>query len=603
MAKITLEELSRRMADPDTDPQDLAEYFRADPDASRPFAPAVALDPEKVEIPDTDDAASRSALLLNGANWIERQNRRSKFFKRLSDGYDGPIIVEEGDSWFQYPILLHDTIDVLMEQFAVLSLSAGGDTLANMVARAEYRKAIEQAGATILLLSGGGNDLVADGQLARHLRRFDPALAPSQYLLPSFDQLVATAVSQFDRIFRDVAARYPKVRILCHGYDAAIPARGKWLGGPMAAQGIDARDLQAGIAREMMDRFNTRMAALARRHGHVRFLDLRGTVGDGRWHDELHPTNPGYRDVGDTFAQAIRAISRRQSRARGAEGSASMSLHVGLNEVDKGHYGPGLIDLDFCLADAEAMETIAAERGFADRTILRDGQSTRQAVIDACAEAAKNLKSGDIFLLTYAGHGGQIKDFNRDEIDGPDVDRLDETLCLYDGQLIDDELYKIWSDFEEGVRIVAVFDCCHSGSMLRAGVGRTAETMPPGKPRMMPLAVAAQVYHANADFYRNLPSSAMGPDISTPYKELSYPVRASVLQLSACQSNQKAMEDFGNGLFTASILGALAEGGAPDGYEAFRDRCAARMSASQSPNFWRIGRPDAAFEAQRVFSV
>lgn len=444
MDKITLEELSAKMADPDTDPQDLAAYFTEDTERSAPFQPAIALNPDRVEIPDTDDAASRSALLLNGANWIERQNRRSKFFRRLSDGYDGPIIVEEGDSWFQFPILLHDTIDVLMEDFAVMSLSAGGDTLANMVRRAEYRKAIEQTGATILLLSGGGNDLVADGQLARHLRRFDSALGPADYLLPSFDQLVATAVAQFDRIFRDVAVRYPKVRILCHGYDFAIPANGKWLGKPMIAQGIADSAMQAGIAKVMMDRFNIAMAALAQRHGHVRFLDLRGTVGNGRWHDELHPTDPGYRDVARQFAAAIRSISggQHRGRARGSDGPSSVSLHVGLNTVDRSHYGNGLVQLDFCVADAEAMEAVAADRGFADRTVLKDDAGTRDAIIDACADAAKRLKAGDIFMFTYAGHGGQIKDFNHDEATGPDGDTLDETLCLYDAQLIDDELYK-----------------------------------------------------------------------------------------------------------------------------------------------------------------
>ena len=605
MDKITLEELSRRMSDPDTDPRQLAEYFIENPDSSQPFRPAIGLNPDRVEIPETDDVTSRSALLLNGANWIERQNRQSRFFRKLSDGYKGPIIVEEGDSWFQYPILLHDTIDVLMEEFAVMSLSAGGDTLANMVRRAEYRKAIEQTGATILLLSGGGNDLVADGQLARHLRAFDPNLGAADYLLPSFDRLVATALAQFDHIFRDVSARYPKVRILCHGYDFAIPANGKWLGKPMVERGITDAGLQASIAKMMMDRFNTAMETAARRYGHVRFLDLRGTVGAGRWHDELHPTDPGYRDVGETFARAIRALSSgRQRGPTAAAGPSAVSLHVGLNTVDRNHYGNGLVPLDFCVADAEAMEAVAADRGFGDRTILRDAQGTREAIIEACGDAARRLKAGDIFLFTYAGHGGQTKDFNRDEATGPDGDTLDETLCLYDAQLIDDELYKIWSDFEEGVRVLAVFDCCHSGSMLRASADLAAADPPGrGKARMMPLAVAAQVFRANEGFYRSLPSSAIGPDLSTPYHELSYPVRSSVLQLSACQSNQKAMEDFGNGLFTAHMLGALADGGGQNGYRAFRDRCAARMPSWQTPRFWTVGQPNPAFEAQRVFSV
>ncbi|WP_324754102.1 caspase family protein [Roseovarius sp. Pro17] len=602
MIKITLEELSQKMAEPGTQPEDLAPYFIEDVDASDPFAPAITLNPDRVVIPDTDDAATRSALLLNGANWIERQSRQARFFRRLSKGdYKGPIIVEEGDSWFQFPILLRDTIDVLMEEYAVFSLSAGGDTLANMAARAEYRKAIEQTGATILLLSGGGNDLVADGDLSRHLRKFNPDLAARDYLLPSFDQLVATALGQFDRIYRDVAARYPKVRILCHGYDFAVPNKGKWLGKPMIANGIKDARIQVDIAKIMMDRFNDAMAGLARRHSHVTFLNLRGTVGGARWHDELHPTNEGYRDVAKQFSDGIKALGHK---SRGASTPSSVSLHVGLNKVDQGHYGGGLIDLDFCVADADAMDAIAHDGGFANRTQLKDHEATRDAIIEACADAAKTLKAGDIFMFSYAGHGGQVKDFNDDESGGPDRDILDETLCLYDAQLIDDELYKIWSDFAEGVRVLAVFDCCHSGSMLRASVDLAAQDGPTrGKTRMMPLAVAAQVFRNNADFYRSLPSSQPGPGLATPYHELTFPVAASVLQVSACQSNQKAQEDLGNGLFTASILETLAETSDPIGYKAFRDRCAARMPTWQSPNFWSVGRPDPAFEGQRVFSV
>lgn len=601
--KITLEELSRKMADPDTAPDDLAAYFTEDTGASDPFAPAIALNPDKVEIPATADAATRSALLLNGANWFERQNRQARFFQRLSKGdYRGPIIVEEGDSWFQYPILLRDTIDVLMEEYAVFSLSAGGDTLANMVARAEYRKAIEQTGATILLLSGGGNDLVADGNLSRHLRRFDAGLSAAEYLLPSFDQLVAVAVQQFDRIARDVAARYPKVRIICHGYDRAIPAKGKWLGLPMAANGIVDATLQAGIAKVMMDRFNDAMMAMARRHAHVFFLDLRCTVGAGRWHDELHPTNAGYADVAAIFSALIRKLTKPARGPAVRSAPAAIALHVGLNRVDRGHYGTGLVDLDFCVNDSEAMRDIAKARGFDTQTHLTDAAATRDAVIAACGEAAKALKAGDTFMLTYAGHGGQVKDFNGDEATGPDRDLLDETLCLYDGQMIDDELYKIWSDFAEGVRVLAVFDCCHAGSMLRAGPGRAATAAPvTGKARMMTPGVAAQVFRANEAFYRGLPSSALGPDLATPYHELSFPVAASVLQLSACQSNQTAQEDLGNGLFTAAILATLTDPAAQSGYRNFRDRCAARMPAWQSPNFWTVGRPDAAFAASRVF--
>ena len=59
--------------------------------------------------------------------------------------------------------------------------------------------------------------------------------------------------------------------------------------------------------------------------------------------------------------------------------------------------------------------------------------------------AAKALSAGDLFFLTYSGHGGQVPDVTGDE-----ADKQDETWCLFDGQLIDDELYFELSRFASG---------------------------------------------------------------------------------------------------------------------------------------------------------
>ena len=52
---------------------------------------------------------------------------------------------------------------------------------------------------------------------------------------------------------------------------------------------------------------------------------------------------------------------------------------------------------------------------------------------------------------------------------GDEADKQDETWCLYDGQLIDDELYFELSKFAPGVRILVLSDSCHSGTVVRAG--------------------------------------------------------------------------------------------------------------------------------------
>lgn len=627
--KITLEELQRRLLDPDVDRDEIAPYFIVDRERSKPFDPVLKIDTTTVIIAETDSDGTRSALIMNSANWLAKSLRQRRFHRRLSDpDYRGPVVVDEGDSWFQYPILLDDTVDVLMEDLAVFSLSAGGDTIKNMADKAEYRSALAETGASVLLVSAGGNDMVANGDLAKHLRRFQRSLAPNQYLLRSFDQLLGQALASYDRIFADVTARFPRVEVITHGYDRPIPNGGGWIGEPMASRGIEDRDLQAEIAGLMIDRFNERLATLVARYPKVHYLDMRGVV-DGRWHDELHPTDAGYRDVAERFRHKIDEVTGSGRPPAGVEGGATaagwpglaserdephripkgVSLHVGINEVDPDHYG-STMPLDFCIADADDMQQLAASRGFESNRLV-DAEATRDAVVAEVQRAAKSLGDGDIFLFTYAGHGGQLPDLNLDEDHGPDGDTLDETLCLYDGQLIDDELYRLWAEFEEGVRVVTVFDCCHSGSVVRAqprlvpestpGTNGSGGGSPGGKVRVMPLSRSAAVYRRNADFYRSVAVGLSSPN-SAVVREVDYPVRATVIQLSACQSNQVARESLGNGLFTERMLATLDSGGW-SGYPDFLDATTARMPSSQTPKYWMVGSDDPVFEASQPFVI
>ena len=68
--------------------------------------------------------------------------------------------------------------------------------------------------------------------------------------------------------------------------------------------------------------------------------------------------------------------------------------------------------------------------------VLLTKAATRARVLAGIRAAARRLKKGDLFLLTYSGHGGQMPD-----VTGEEADSRDETWCLFDGELIDDELY------------------------------------------------------------------------------------------------------------------------------------------------------------------
>ena len=103
--RISQDELNRKLADLSIPERDLAKYFLVDEERSGVLHPALQLNPATVELPaDPAEARARSEAALTFANGIARMRRRVRFDRMLADGYEGPILVSEGDSWFQFQI-------------------------------------------------------------------------------------------------------------------------------------------------------------------------------------------------------------------------------------------------------------------------------------------------------------------------------------------------------------------------------------------------------------------------------------------------------------------------------------------------------------------
>ncbi|HET7459306.1 MAG TPA: caspase family protein [Gemmatimonadaceae bacterium] len=294
--------------------------------------------------------------------------------------------------------------------------------------------------------------------------------------------------------------------------------------------------------------------------------------------------------------------------------SKGMALTVGLNAVDPRAYEGWAGELVACEADARSMTAIARGAGFATTTLLTR-RATRAAVLAGIHRAARLLKRGDIFLLTYSGHGGQVPDENGDE---PDME--DETWCLYDGELLDDELFAAWSRFAAGVRILVTSDSCHSGSVTRARyatLGSRGATMAmtglddsvdgggamsdggaaAARPRYraMPTEVMFRTYYAHQKFYDDIGASIP--------KDVASRVKATVMLISGCHDNQLSSDGDFNGLFTSRLLQVWNGGKYAKDYRAFHRDIVKRMPPAQVPEYSVIGAANAAFEAQRPFTV
>ena len=106
-----------------------------------------------------------------------------------------------------------------------------------------------------------------------------------------------------------------------------------------------------------------------------------------------------------------------------------VSLHIGLNSVDKAAYGGWDGQLVACENDARSMENLTSSLGYRAQNLITD-HAKSTAVIRAIEGAARDLEKGDIFVLTYSGHGGQVPDTMADLVQLPGVGRKTANVIL-----------------------------------------------------------------------------------------------------------------------------------------------------------------------------
>ncbi len=140
---------------------------------------------------------------------------------------------------------------------------------------------------------------------------------------------------------------------------------------------------------------------------------------------------------------------------------------------------PRIAALEGPANDARAIERILRSEGANDVVVLENRNVTRSSVRAALRALSERSAPGDWVVFYYAGHGAQAKANDANESDG-----LDEFLVLsgFDPDQPDPEHYILDNDirawlqgyFPLTVNILQVADACHSGTLNRAPVGRTA---------------------------------------------------------------------------------------------------------------------------------
>lgn len=143
------------------------------------------------------------------------------------------------------------------------------------------------------------------------------------------------------------------------------------------------------------------------------------------------------------------------------DGVIRRAVVYGLDRVDAASYGGWAGACPGTILDAMRMRDLLIRRGYSV-VVLTNSQATAFRVTAACVAAAQGMKAGDKLAVYGSSHGGQVNDVSGDEGGG-----MDSTICLWDGQFVDDLVYKMLLRVPKGVDVDFITDCCHSGTNWR----------------------------------------------------------------------------------------------------------------------------------------
>ncbi|KAF8998340.1 peptidase C14 [Hymenopellis radicata] len=145
------------------------------------------------------------------------------------------------------------------------------------------------------------------------------------------------------------------------------------------------------------------------------------------------------------------------------------ALCIGINYIGQKH------ELKGCINDARHVHDFLLNHcNYKNENImvLTDGDAnkrrwpTKANMLGAMRWLVQDAHAHDSLFFHYSGHGGRTRDLDGDEISG-----FDEVIYPMDylehGSIIDDILHDfLVRPLPMGCRLTALFDCCHSGTVL-----------------------------------------------------------------------------------------------------------------------------------------
>lgn len=159
----------------------------------------------------------------------------------------------------------------------------------------------------------------------------------------------------------------------------------------------------------------------------------------------------------------------RGGNGQPARAGRKVAVIIGLTRVDPERYDGWDGACPGCDVDARRLRSFYEARGVEVPAFLLNEAATIANVEAAILAAGRGLNPDtDLLIIENSSHGGRERDLNGDEIDG-----MDETICLYDGQWLDDRVARLLAKLPARLRVLFGSDSCHSGSNTRSASAAT----------------------------------------------------------------------------------------------------------------------------------
>jgi Caspase domain len=165
--------------------------------------------------------------------------------------------------------------------------------------------------------------------------------------------------------------------------------------------------------------------------------------------------------------RAIERLDNNHRLVTAAPDGRVLALVIGIDAYKNFNH------LNGAVADARDIEASLRRSGISEITTLIDAEVTRSAVTAAMERLIGQVRSGDLVIITYAGHGSQQPALTKTAENGG----KDETFVLagfaqegagLQERLLDKEIFAWLSQLNaKGATVIFLADSCHGGGMSK----------------------------------------------------------------------------------------------------------------------------------------